>query len=101
MIIYNVTIKVESAIAAEYVAWLKNEHAPEMLATGCFESFSFSKLLDPVDSEGETYVIQYHTANMELYQKYIDEFSVVMRQKGLDKFGNRFVGFRTLMESVD
>ena len=36
MIIYNVTTKVATTIATDWLAWLKDEHIPDSIATGCF-----------------------------------------------------------------
>ena len=36
MIIYNVTISIRPDLEGEVLAWLKNEHIPEILETGLF-----------------------------------------------------------------
>ena len=36
MFIYNVTIKIQEAIHEPWLQWLKEEHVPEVLASGCF-----------------------------------------------------------------
>lgn len=101
MIIYNVTIKVERAVANEYLEWLRNEHLPDMMYTGLFSDYRLSRLVEPADGEGETFVIQYHCDSVENYQSYMNEHSETMRQKGLDRFGNQFIAFRTVMELMN
>ena len=59
MYIYNVTIKVDHAIAKEWLRWLKQEHIPEILATGCFTEATILELLENVDEEGATFAVQY------------------------------------------
>ena len=61
MIIYNVTVKVEERIAPDWLKWLKGEHIPEILATGCFTEAVVFDLLEPYDGEGVTFVVQYKT----------------------------------------
>ena len=100
-VIYNVTIKVEHSIAREWLEWLKNEHVPGMIATGCFTSATILHLLESHDNEGNTYAVQYHAASKEKYNEYINRFSVEMRQKGLEKWGDRFIAFRTVMQVVN
>ncbi len=100
MIIYNVTIKVTPEIANTYLQWLQDEHLPDMMRTGLFSTYRLCRLLEPPDPEGTTYVVQYHCDSMECYQSYIAEHSQDMRQKGLDKFGNKMVAFRTIMELI-
>lgn len=100
MIIYNVTVKAEPSIAADWLEWLKTEHIPEVIATGCFTHARVLHLLEQDDTEGITYAVQYHAGNKELYERYIDVFSGEMRKKAFDKWGNRFIAFRSVMEVV-
>lgn len=101
MIIYNVTIKTTPEIANEYLDWLQTTHLIEMMQTGLFSDYRLCRLIDPVDDDGVTFTIQYHCDSMENYQSYIDEHSQKMRERGLNKFGNRFIAFRTVMEIID
>ncbi len=100
MIIYNVTIKVEHAIASEWLTWLKQEHIPDIIATGCFTKATILHLIETDDSEGITYAVQYHALAKAMYNQYIEQFADTMRKKGADKWGNRFIAFRTVMEVV-
>ncbi len=100
MIIYNVTIKVEHSIAANWLAWLKKEHIPDIIGTGCFTKASILRLLEVDDTDGPTYAVQYHAESDVLYNLYIEKFSDNMRKKGTDKWGNQFIAFRTVMQVV-
>ena len=100
MIIYNVTIKVEHSIAEKWLTWLKEEHIPDIIATGCFIQTTILHLLEADDTEGITYAVQYHAVNKLLYDQYIEKFSDKMRKKGAEKWGNQFVAFRSVMEVV-
>ncbi|HEX7844897.1 MAG TPA: DUF4286 family protein [Chitinophagaceae bacterium] len=101
MIIYNVTIKVERGIATDWLKWLKEEHIPDLLNTGCFTHAVTLHLVEADDEEGITYAVQYHAAGKALYDRYIAQFAETMRKKGQDKWGNKFIAFRTLMEVVN
>lgn len=101
MIIYNVTINVEDEIQHDWLDWMKETHIPEVMQTGMFVDFSFSKLLSRQEDEtGTTYVIQYLAPTMDHYEKYITEFAPSLQQKVIQKYGNKFIAFRTLMERV-
>ena len=100
MIIYNVTIKVEHSIANNWLAWLKEEHIPDIIGTGCFTHATILRLLEMDDTEGPTYAVQYHAERDDLYNHYIEKFSAGMRKKGTDKWGNQFIAFRTIMQVV-
>ena len=100
-VVYNVTIKIEKAIAEEWLQWLIKEHAPQVIATGCFTNFTVLKILEHDDEEGPTYAIQYFSENMERYHHYINKFANQFRKEFMDKWGNKFVAFRTVMQVVN
>jgi hypothetical protein len=97
MIIYNVTVKLEKAIAEEWLRWMKQEHIPELLRTGLFVDAKLCHLLEQDESEGKTYIAQYFLDSMEHYNTYIAEHASRMREKGFQRFGNKFIAFRTVM----
>ncbi|MBS1743817.1 MAG: DUF4286 family protein [Bacteroidetes bacterium] len=100
MIVYNVTIKPEHAIHEAWIKWLKEEHIPEVINTGCFERATILRLLETDETEGPTYAIQYFAESKSLYNRYIEKFAVEMREKSFDKWGNKFIAFRSVMEVV-
>jgi hypothetical protein len=100
LIIYNVTIKVEHSIAEEWLQWLKKEHIPDMLNTGCFSNASVLRLLETDDAEGVTYAVQYMAGDKDSYDGYIKRFSESMRRKSMEKWGDKFIAFRTVMEVI-
>ena len=101
MIIYNVTYKVDHSIAADWLRWLKEEYIPEIIGTSCFTHAIVLHIVEADDEEGITYAIQYHTDNKERYNKYIDNFADDLRKKSIDKWGNKFIAFSTLMQVVN
>jgi hypothetical protein len=97
MIIYNVTIKVSPAIHESWLRWMKEEHLPEVLATGCFHDSKLMHLFEQDDAEGFTYAVQFISDNMENYETYINEYAPQLRQKTTARFGDQLVAFRTVM----
>ncbi len=100
MILYNVTIKVEPAINEEWVKWMKDEHIPELMETGLFVDSRLMQILELDDTDGITYAAQYYCEGMDQYNEYIDKHAPRLRQAGIDKFGEQFVAFRTIMKLV-
>jgi hypothetical protein len=101
MIVYNITIKINEEIEKEWLAWQKQEHVPEIMASGQFTDYKFYRLLEPDDDNDITYVIQYFSPSLENYQHYIDNTAPLLRQKAFEKWGDKFVAFRTLMKVVN
>jgi hypothetical protein len=80
--------------------WQKEEHIPEVMATNLFTQNKFFKLLDQDDIDSSTYVVQYYIDTKEKYEKYLNEYALLLRGKAFEKWGNNFVAFRTLMQVV-
>ena len=99
-IIYNVTIMVDHAIANPWLQWMLEEHIPDVLSTGCFTGHQVLRLLDVDEAEGLTYAIQYRSSSREDYNRYINEHASEMRNRSVQKWGDRFIAFRTVMEVV-
>jgi hypothetical protein len=100
MIVYNVTVKVEHSIDKEWIEWIKGEHAAEVIATGCFDSYGLYKVMVDDERDGNTYSVQYHTTDLNRYMEYIHKFANVMRSKGQEKWGDKFVAFRTILKKI-
>ena len=101
MFVYNVTIKVQDSIKNEWLTWLKEEHIPEVIDTGCFKQATILQLLETDDAEGPTYAIQYPAESKAMYNQYIEKFAGIMRQKSFDKWGDKFIAFRSVMQVVN
>ena len=101
MIIYNVTIKVEHSIAENWLIWLKENHIPDIIGTGCFTHATVLRLMEVDEAEGATYAVQYHAESNVLYTRYIEKSSDEMRKKGTDKWGDKFIAFRSVMQVVN
>ncbi len=100
MLVYNVTLKVQWAIHDAWLRWMKEEHIPAMLQTGCFTEHTMLRLLDVDEEEGPTYAVQYQAENSEVYNRYIAVYAPAMREAGIKQWGDAFIAFRTLMEIV-
>src|SRR6478672_8288706 len=101
MIVYNVTVKTEHSIAADWLEWIKEEHIPEIIGTGCFSHAHVLQLLEVDDTEGPTYAVQYFADSKALYNRYIEKYADKMRAKAMEKWGNKFIAFRTVMQVVN
>ncbi|HEX5024208.1 MAG TPA: DUF4286 family protein [Agriterribacter sp.] len=101
MIVYNITIKIHPAIETAWIRWQKEVHIPEILETGMFDDYKIYRLLELDDADGLTFTIQYFATSWQSYQQYIADFADIFRKKAIDKWGNQFIAFRTVMELVN
>ena len=67
MIVYNVTIKISHSIHHDWLQWLKEEHIPDVINTGCFTHAVILRLMEVDDTEGPTYAVQYFAESKGLY----------------------------------
>jgi hypothetical protein len=100
MLIYNVTVKVDWGIHDEWVKWMKNEHLPEMADTGCFTNSQLLRLLDTDEKDGATYAAQYFAETRSDYDRYIADHAAGIRKKYVEKWSDRVISFRSLMQVV-
>lgn len=98
MLIYSVTTKIEATIKADWLDWMQNHHIPEVLATGCFLEYRLAQLLDDTpESEGITYNIQYLCPEMEMLQRYQQNYAPALQAAYRERYEGRYTIFRTLL----
>ncbi len=100
MIIYNVTIHVEDEACDAWLEWMQQTHIPDVLATGNFEEARLCRVLVDEQNGGVTFAVQYLSPSRELLDRYYREDAPRLRQLGADRFGDKFVAFRTELELV-
>lgn len=101
MYLYNVTLKVSHGIKEEWIQWMKEVHIPEVLATECFSDAKFFHLFENSDEEGETYSVQFFAESKALYNRYLDKYAPELRNKTASVWGDKVIGFRTVMQIVN
>jgi hypothetical protein len=99
MYVYNVTVNVDEDIHSDWLKWMKEIHIPEVMSTMCFTENRMFRVLE-TEEPGFTYSIQYDYKNAEDYHRYKTEFAPALQKKHTDRYRNKFVAFRTLLEKV-
>lgn len=97
MILYNVTVKVEKSVHEEWLAWMQQVHIPDVMATGKFEEYKLCRILHE-EADGVTYAIQYFAPDMAAFQRYRAEDAKRLQAEHTERFRDKYVAFRTLME---
>lgn len=99
-LLYNVTIRVGHEKHAEWLKWMLEQHIPEVMMTGRFDSWRLHKMQGDEGDDGVTYAIGYvvkSPADMELYQT----LEAPKLQQAHDaKFRGYYGAFRTIMDIV-
>ncbi|MGZ3865675.1 MAG: DUF4286 family protein [Bacteroidia bacterium] len=97
MYIYNVTLSVDKSAHDEWLDWMQNVHMPDVMKTGCFIDCRMLKVLN-VEDEGVTYSAQYTFLEMRDIEEYREKHAGRLQNDALEKFKDKFVAFRTLLE---
>lgn len=100
MIIYSVTINIDNEVHDDWLKWIKEVHIPDVMRTGLFTESRIMKLLN-VDDEGTTYAIQYTARSMKDYERYQEEFAPALQAQHTQRYRDKFVAFRSLLEVME
>lgn len=100
MIIYNVTVKVEHDIHEDWLKWMREKHIPEVLGTGRFMENRMARVLVD-DEDGITYAIQYTCKDMATLEAYQRHEAPRLQAEHAERYKDKFVAFRTLLEVVE
>ncbi|GAB4248914.1 MAG: DUF4286 family protein [Vicingaceae bacterium] len=101
MIIYNVTVNIDEEVHDDWLEWMKTKHIPDVMNTGKFVEYKMCKVLSVQEDEtGHTYAIQYFCNNLKDLEEYQAQFAPKLQQEHTEKYKDKFVAFRTLLEVV-
>lgn len=99
MIKYNVTIGVDEDITTAWLDWMKKEHIPDVMDTGIFLKAQISRIINSSDSNN-TFAITYTCDSMKDLHYYQVNYATELQQKHIDRYGDKAVPFRTIMEVI-
>lgn len=100
MLLFNETIGIDKEIEGEWLQWMKEKHIPDVLKTGMFVSFKIYKVLHDQEDGTISYSIQFFAKTIDHIQQYLEVFAPVLVEEHRQKFHNKHVAFRTLLEEV-
>lgn len=100
MILYNVTVSVEESVQNEWLNWMKIEHIPEVMACGIFTKAQINRVIVQADSDN-TFAIAYTCSSMKELHQYQIKFAPELQKKHDEKFKEKAIAFRTLMEVIE
>lgn len=96
---YEVNITLDSAIEADYRAWLA-AHVAQMLALPGFMSARVLDVRDPVPADGHVALcVQYWLTDAAALQDYFDQHAARLRGDGMARFGGRFSATRRVLQA--
>jgi hypothetical protein len=103
MVVYKVIVEISKEVAKEWFKWMSTKHIPDVINTGVFLDFSFSKMIpngksSPMDYE--KYEIRYLCRNMEEYNNYEKAFGPRLQAEHFQKYEGLFKANREMYEDL-
>jgi hypothetical protein len=100
MLLFNETYGIDKDIEAEWLQWMKEKQIPDVLKTGMFDSVKMYKVLHEQDDGSISYSVQFFAKSIDHIQQYLEVFAPALVNQHRQKFHNRHVAFRTLLEEM-
>ena len=100
MLIYNVTVKVDNVVHDDWKQWMEQVHIPDVMATGYFESYLFSRVISLEDQDGVTYSIQYRVPDMASLHKYRVQEAPRLMADHQKRYAEKCLAFRSILDVV-
>ena len=100
-VVYEVSLRVQRAIAADYLAWLRI-HVEQVLALpGFLDATLYAIDADAgADDDCIGWCVQYRLGDRAALERYFREYAPQMRAEGLARFGTRFRAERRILHAI-
>lgn len=98
MVVYEVTLLVDAAMAAPYRTWLQ-AHVAEMLTLPGFTGAELLQLCEPLDPGTVGWVVAYRLRDRAALDTYLAEHAPRMRADGVSRFGEHFRASRRILQA--
>lgn len=95
-LVYEVNLDVETAIAAQYRAWL-DMHVAQMLALPGFVSAQILEVREPSEAGRSAWCVHYRLRDVAALDAYLRDHAPRMRTDGSARFGDRFRASRRVL----
>lgn len=100
MVFYEVNLRIDADIAAEYRAWLAG-HIKQMLGVPGFVDAEVLEIVEPAPADNRVQIaVRYRVHGMAALQDYFSHRAEKMREEGLSRFGGRFQAERRVLQST-
>ena len=103
MVTYKVNIEIKEELNKEWFHWMSTQHIPDVINTGLFLDFSFSRLVPngSIPTPGYIkYQILYFCQGMKEYETYRKEFADKLQLEHITKYKGSFNAEREIYEDV-
>lgn len=101
MIIFNTTYHVEDEIHYDYLDYIRETFIPKALESGFLYEARLARIVAQYDEPGTSYSLQFRVKNSDTLRHWLHESGDSLNKELTEKFGDKVLGFVTLLEEVD
>ncbi len=96
MLIYAVSVSIDSEIAAEWAEWMRRVHIPDVLALGLFVSARMLRVSEPVVHGRDGWRFEYELVEPTKFERYQREHAPGLQADHTERYAGRFEASRTV-----
>ena len=100
MILYNITVSIDPAVSEDWLDWMRKQHIPDVMATGCFIESRISRVHGEEDG-GMTFAITYLSPSQEKLDEYREAHAPRLQKDHSVRYEGRFAAFRTFLSVIE
>ena len=100
MILYNVTVSIDSNIHEDWLEWMRTIHIPQVMETGCFLESRISRV-NGEEEGGMTFAITYLSPSEDVFKKYEAEYAPLLQADHSSRYQGKFAAFRTTLSVIE
>lgn len=100
MYLFNETVGIDASVEKDWLVWAKTVYIPSVLDTQLFTDYKIYKVLHESEDGSISYSIQFFSGTLENVVQFLEVFAPPLVQQQRQKFNNKHVAFRTLLEEV-
>ncbi len=101
MIIFNTTYCVTDKVYGGFIKWLKEQHIPQMLASGFFSDERVSKVITQEEQEGTSVSVQLTAQSMDAIADWNEQHGDLFKMEVASLFSEEVLFFSTFMEIIE
>lgn len=100
MVVYNVTVSLDERVEKDWLDWMKSEHIPEVMGTGCFRDSKLCRVHGEEEG-GVTYAITYTSFSKEDLEHYEAKHASKLQEAHAVRYKGSYAAFRTILTVVE
>lgn len=100
MVVYNVTVSIDQAVALDWLEWMRKVHVPDIMKTGHFKECKLCRIHGEEEG-GITYAIMYTALTQEDLDTYQEKHAPRLQEEHAEKFKGKYADFRTLLSVIE